>query len=54
MDRDVKLLKEAVKHDLELIVIKMTKQEKDIRNLKLALECLVKEADQEDVNAYIR
>lgn len=54
MDRDVKLLKDAVKHDLELIVIKMSKQEREIRNLKLALECLVKEAELEDVDAYIR
>lgn len=53
MDRDVKLLKDAVKHDLELIVMRMSKQEKEIRNLKLALEYLVREAELEDVHAYI-
>jgi len=61
MDRDVKTLKEAVQHDIGIIIKQISKQDKDIeqlknenRNLKLALECLIKEAEQEDIDTYIR
>jgi len=39
---------------VSLLVKKIERQDRDIRNLKLALEVIVKAAEEDDVYEYIR
>ena len=46
---DVVRLRNDVKHDIEIILNKINRQDRDIHNLKMALETIVASVQEEEV-----